>query len=245
MNKYSTKNGIDALNLNRLAYRDYLAARFLLLNDYLIQGATLSSSAIEKYLKIVLSIVGATEPVHLDRIKKLEKAFEKHKITILGELDPLYLNHLGKAYSLRYYDRIQGKKILSVHKWQSLAELDASVHRIESSINISRKDGSKFPTEYDNDCKSKSNHLLEQNHVLLKISKKEFMEREGLCAIISINRNSRELQSRFVGVSPVEYAGKFLQVDDFVIEDKKLTISYNQPAKLSEEAKKKPGIVRD
>ena len=34
-----------------MAYRDYIASRVLINNDYVLQGAILASSAIEKYYK--------------------------------------------------------------------------------------------------------------------------------------------------------------------------------------------------
>jgi len=37
-----------------LAYRDYIAARFLLNNHFIVQGLTLASTAVEKYLKAVI-----------------------------------------------------------------------------------------------------------------------------------------------------------------------------------------------
>lgn len=38
-----------------LAYRDYIAARFLLNNHFIVQGLTLASTAVEKYLKAVIA----------------------------------------------------------------------------------------------------------------------------------------------------------------------------------------------
>ena len=37
-----------------LGYRDYVAARFLLNNHLIIQGLTLASTAVEKYLKALI-----------------------------------------------------------------------------------------------------------------------------------------------------------------------------------------------
>ena len=37
-----------------LGYRDYIAARFLLNNHFIVQGLTLASTAVEKYLKAVI-----------------------------------------------------------------------------------------------------------------------------------------------------------------------------------------------
>ena len=41
-------------SLMDLGYRDYIAARFLLNNKFIIQGLTLASTALEKYLKSLI-----------------------------------------------------------------------------------------------------------------------------------------------------------------------------------------------
>ena len=52
MNKQTQKvlSPMDGLHLMELGYIDYIAARFLLNNDFMQQGITLSSTAVEKYI---------------------------------------------------------------------------------------------------------------------------------------------------------------------------------------------------
>ena len=68
-------------SLNDLAYRDYIAARFLLNNEFVIQGLTLASTAVEKYLKSII-VFHSTENknyhYHFDRLDKLKDVFVKH-----------------------------------------------------------------------------------------------------------------------------------------------------------------------
>jgi HEPN domain-containing protein len=46
-----------ASSLTDLGYRDYIGARFLLNNEFVIQGLTLASTAVEKYLKALIVLV--------------------------------------------------------------------------------------------------------------------------------------------------------------------------------------------
>lgn len=48
-----------------VAYKDYVAARVLLLADLLPQGAVLASTAIEKYIKAILAFRGNVSHGHL------------------------------------------------------------------------------------------------------------------------------------------------------------------------------------
>lgn len=73
MKNDSAKNNLkDAMNLMVLGYRDYIGARFLLNNDYVIQGVTLASTAVEKYLKAILVAHGYSRQVHIEQWKKMK-----------------------------------------------------------------------------------------------------------------------------------------------------------------------------
>ena len=48
----------EAMTWLDLADEDYVAARVLILNDFLIHGAMLSNTAIEKYLKMIPAYFG-------------------------------------------------------------------------------------------------------------------------------------------------------------------------------------------
>ncbi|MDQ1313134.1 MAG: hypothetical protein QG605_1673, partial [Euryarchaeota archaeon] len=114
------------------ADNDYIAARLLLLNDVLaqgsalIQGSSLSNTAIEKYLKALF--------VHLDL--KIPKGFKGHDISNLyGEIKKKgitldisedYLAMLFKSYRLRYPDLNPGDNFI-LCKTKLLVELDRTV----------------------------------------------------------------------------------------------------------------------
>ncbi len=104
-------NGNVAMNFKKTGFKDYKASRFLLQNDFFIQGITLASSSVEKYLKSILVSNGVKKPVHLDKIKELKKAFAKINNNLMDFIDPIFIELLGVAYKLRYYDNYDNEKV--------------------------------------------------------------------------------------------------------------------------------------
>ena len=89
-----------------LGYRDYIASRFLLNNDYILQGTLLASSAVEKYLKAGEALNGKRlNKHHLDSLGQFKSLYSQTPYHMMfNVLDPVFLNILGKAYRYRYYD---------------------------------------------------------------------------------------------------------------------------------------------
>jgi hypothetical protein len=116
---------------------------------------------------------------------------------------------------------------------------------IVNRLAMTNRDGSPLKSEYAVDTETKARRLLDENHVLSGIDKKTLMERDGLCAIICINRNSRELLSHFLGLRPVTYTGTALKVTAFDIRDLKLEVKWNQPVTVSQEHRSPSGQIRD
>jgi len=106
-----------AYSLLSLGYKDYIASRVLLNNGYPMQGLTLASSAIEKYLKVILALNGKTKKemgVHLDRWDKLKALITDCYTDISKFLDERFMILLGKAYQARYYDNLSSPITISL-----------------------------------------------------------------------------------------------------------------------------------
>src|SRR6188474_1578669 len=89
-----------------LGYRDYIAARFLLNNEFIIQGLTLASTAVEKYLKALIIFTSKKKEkynYHLDNFSKLKTILDKNYHDVTKRFDPVFLSILEKAYKIRYY----------------------------------------------------------------------------------------------------------------------------------------------
>ncbi|MFL6351792.1 MAG: HEPN domain-containing protein [Bryobacteraceae bacterium] len=104
------------------ADKDYAAARRLLLNAYLVQGAVLGNTALEKYLKTLFIMLGKKVPRSHD-VVALHESLLKH-LPNLEEISVNFLKVLCKAYRLRYPDDLQIEFSLSLEQPKILTELD-------------------------------------------------------------------------------------------------------------------------
>jgi len=179
-----------AINFFLLAYQDYIASRFLLNNCYYMQGLTLASSAVEKYFKGMLCILGR-EPkrVHLDKINVLKSAFEGTEIYgLLDYLDSAFLEVLSKAYQFRYYDNIQSPSSIGFFVNQILGELDYTICAFETLIQIEGNE-----TQYKQEVKNRNPDLFYNNYILNGWNKKKFMQRKSQAAGFYFNPQKKHV----------------------------------------------------
>lgn len=130
----------------RWADEDYIAARALLLSGSLVQGSAFSNTAIEKYLKAILTCRGLTIPYTHDVVKLYEGAKRS------GDIPPLnegYLRTLVKAYKLRYPDDLDAGFNISLAQVKLLAELDDTVRAVRKGFAFQKPDGAAVQTGLD------------------------------------------------------------------------------------------------
>ncbi|MBI5461290.1 MAG: hypothetical protein HY941_03800 [Gammaproteobacteria bacterium] len=164
-----------ALEFTGLGYKDYIGARALLLEQLPLQGATLGSSAVEKYIKALLAIRGENTQGHL---KKSHISSLKNFLPDLAKkLNMEFLDFLRKCYTLRYTDGLPPDYNLSVYARETLAELDHTVFSMEYQMNFHRSDGAEVITMYRNALKNGNKLLLVENHVLMKEDKSHFLSK--------------------------------------------------------------------
>ena len=212
-------NPRDAKHFQMLGFRDYEAARRLLLSDLLLQGATLASTALEKYLKCLLAIKGSRINLHLDAAEKFIKGFEQKGIDIFSDLDPVFVETLSKAYRLRYYDTAE-KTIFGFYKWQLLGELDSTVDLLESRISQRRENGEIVKSTYQLAVEENSQNVIEENHVLLKIDKKDYMERIGPALMLRVDDAYGEIKVGAKAIGAKSYEGRISSLVDIKIGGK-------------------------
>lgn len=162
----------DASALVGLGYRDYIAARVLLNNELIIQGLTLASTAVEKYLKAVIVLTLKEKErfnYHFDRIEKLQDILDRNHHDMTKKLDPVFVSILEKAFKIRYYDNLKGPLTIGLYLNQFIGELDQTIYNLENLINLG--------LVYRQAVKSKDSHLFENNFILNKQDKKQFMEK--------------------------------------------------------------------
>lgn len=198
----------DGLHYRSLGLRDYLGARCLLLNGLHIQGATLASTALEKYLKCILATTHVKANVHLDQLQQFKNLAVRQGITLFDELDPVFVETLSKAYRLRYYDTIE-VQVFGFLMWQLLGELDATVALIESRLTIGTANGNPALNPYHSAIDERDPSICAENHVVLSLSKKEFMEWSGPAVMLTVGGNNDELLiTASEGMAVANYDGR-------------------------------------
>lgn len=169
------------LGFLRMAYKDYIAARVLLNRGYTLQGVIIASTAIEKYFKATLTLFSDKPAnVHMDRFELIKKAIEDIGFGVLIEkIDPLFIEILGKAYRLRYYDNVTEPITIGFFKNQFIGELDGTIELFERLFTITNGDANEqilTPLKQDYNV-SQNPDLSENNWVTTKEkNKKLFME---------------------------------------------------------------------
>jgi HEPN domain-containing protein len=202
-----------------LGYRDYIAARFLLNNQFIIQGLTLASTAVEKYLKSLL-LFNLNERewynYHFDRIEKLQDLLDKHYFDVTEEFDPVFLSILERAFKIRYYDGLKQPMEFGFYLNQFIGELDNTINLLETSLGPDISLNSLTP--YKRAVQSKDQYLFENNYVLTGQDKKTFMEKPTIAFSIHIYISSlTHTEQPLIGtdITPPVYEGQLSIFSDF------------------------------
>jgi HEPN domain-containing protein len=145
----------------RWADKDYVAARRLLLNAYLPQGAALGNTALEKYFKTLFMILGKKVP-RSHNVVALHEGLLKH-FPNLEEVTVNFLKVLCKAYRLRYPDNLEVEFSVSLGQPKILTELDRTVHHIRRGFSFSKLSGKPITTLIDPMIKRNDPDLVDAN----------------------------------------------------------------------------------
>ena len=162
-----TEKQLKGSTLVDLGYRDYIAARFLLNHRFIIQGLTLASTAIEKYLKALIVFTSNKQEkynVHLDNIGKLKNILQKNNCDVFKNFDPIFIKILEDVYKIRYYDTLKKPVTMGFYLNQFIGELDHNIYLMETSINPEISLNSLTP--YKRAVKNKDPNLWKNNFIL-------------------------------------------------------------------------------
>lgn len=177
------------------AYKDYIAARVLLLADLLPQGAVLASTTIEKYMKAILAFRGNASHGHLkaaqfNSLKNFDAELGKQ---INGEFIAL----LQKSYQLRYLDDLVPNFNLVIADREFLAELDWTAMTIHTRFH-QEVNGQAVASLVQHQLAAKDHRLLTRNHVVAGLEKQEFIAQEPQ-RVYAVRRcaNGSHMESNF------------------------------------------------
>lgn len=202
-----------------LAYRDYIAARFLLNNEFVIQGLTLASAAVEKYLKSIIvfhSVENKNYYYHFDNLHKLKNAL-LNIYDITETFDPVFLSILEKAYKIRYYDKLKEPILIGIYLNQFIGELDATIFNLEAFIMKTQNGNNRF-SNYWRAIEKNDPNLFLNNYVLCQQDKKEFMETPGFAFSIHIKAGTSAMGFEKTVTSKeiaAKYDGHLATFDEF------------------------------
>lgn len=202
-----------------LGYRDYIAARFLLNNHLIVQGLTLASTSVEKYLKalIVFNLKKRERyNYHLDRFESLKKLLSKVNNDVTVEFDSVFLEILQNAFKIRYYDRIEKPIFMGFYINQLIGELDYTIDFMERFIAKSQN-GDESMSAYNKAVKNNDSHLYENNFILSKENKKDFMEKPDIGFSILIRMGAVVQNEKIVkgGITQNKYEGQISKFTEF------------------------------
>lgn len=212
--------GTNAYSLIVLGYRDYIAARVLLNRNYIVQGLTLASTAVEKYIKVLLVANGLTKSqinVHLDKLDKLKAALSSCYYDITQKIDDRFLSILGKVYSIRYYDDIKQPVTIGFFVNQFVGELDYVINLFETIVitGLRNEHGNLISTPYHQAISDKDKDLFENNYILNGLSKKEHMEKEDTGFAIHVHPDTLAHGELTVTATKIknEYDGRIWEIN--------------------------------
>lgn len=210
---------INGNTLVDLGYRDYIAARFLLNHEFVVQGLTLASTAIEKYLKSIIVITSNYKErynYHMDNLSKLKTILSKLNHDVTKLFDSVFLEILENVYKIRYYDRIEKPIFIGLYLNQFIGELDQTIDFLENYV-MKVQGLTNTITPYQRAIRNNDPNLFDNNFVLRKQDKKEFMETPDCGFSISIQINSSNQIVKVVKSENLrnEYDGKLKVFDEF------------------------------
>jgi HEPN domain-containing protein len=190
------------------AFKDYIAARVLLLDDLLPQAAVLASTAIEKYLKALLAFRGNESHGHLkaaqfNALKNFDPEFAK-------QLNPQFLELLQKCYKLRYPDDLPTGFNLLIADREFLAELDLTALTLHHSFNLKR-DQQPLPTAFTQAKQNGDRRLLDDNFILNEIDKQEFIGAAAQRCYAVRNRGAAGSLEALFTITPRPSDGQFMR----------------------------------
>jgi HEPN domain-containing protein len=154
-------------------FNDYAAARVLLLNGLLQQGAILASTAVEKYFKAMLATHGNESRGHLKKAQW--KAVHNKYPNLFVKLNISFLELCQKCYLLRYTEDVPHHFNVAIAAREFLAELDHTLLLMERTLVRANEAGQPVKTRFEQMMESKDERLLKENHVLVQQVKEAFV----------------------------------------------------------------------
>lgn len=201
-------NAQDVIDFLNMSFSDYLGARVLLNNNLLLQGAILASTSIEKCLKAIAASRGNICNGHLKQAHlRILENFDKK---LYDTLNLSFLKFLIKSYKMRYLDHLKDGFTLHISRKQFLAELDFTIFEIFKRFHFKSTKRGTIKLMYQELIENKDPKLYNNNYILKKISRNEFVKEQDYCYGV-LKDHKMGLMEVFYEAEKVNDDGNFLK----------------------------------
>jgi HEPN domain-containing protein len=176
LHKVTGDQALKVLHWLTWADSDYLAARRLLLDGLLVQGASLANTSIEKYLKALL----AFQNKKVIRGHKPLEIYNKVKEGSSLRLDETFLGLLEKSYEMRYPDDLEEGYNIVLSQALLIDALDQSAKSITDRIAMKKNSGEPAKRNLDLLIEQRNSQLFSMNTALGTITKDALLTQPSL-----------------------------------------------------------------
>jgi HEPN domain-containing protein len=163
------------IGLKHSAYKDYVAARILFLNEQLHQAAIFANTCVEKELKACLYSLGVDCKIQHNTFK-IFNLLRNHDSETFNKLNAEFIKVLSKIYESRYHESLSPGYNFVIIKRKFLAELDYTYSVLERKVRfkIKRFAGEPPKTNYEIDVLNKFPIVTKDNYLFEK-SKEQYL----------------------------------------------------------------------
>jgi len=181
-------------------FQDYIGSRLLLNHSLLLQGATLASTAVEKYVKALLSARNQKAFGHLNEWSSAGII----RIATELSLNPDFFALLQQIYRMRYIDDLKAPVSFAIERSKFLAELDQTVASLNNAVEFRR--GNERIDPYKSESEAARKELLENNIMFSGKGKAEYLQRPDLAEAFYIDTSLEILSCVVTGWIPIDLA---------------------------------------
>lgn len=176
---------------------DYIAARRLLPQDSLLEGATFSTTAVEKYLKAILCLANIDIPTGFKghNLRLLKARLKSRGIALL--ISDQYLDLLFKLYQAGYPQDLPVGYNYAINRTKLLVELDYTVFEIRKGFSITGPN-EPIETELDRLAKRHDPCLVERNCYFGTADRKQLFREDTFCMDMRVFPNKNPISVTYV-----------------------------------------------
>ncbi len=190
------KSGKKIVGLKSTSYREYLAARVLMNNNFVQQGVILMNTCLEKQIKAYLLTRGCKINIQHNCDKLLTLLNQKYKELNL-HLNQDFFKTISKVYLSRYYEQLNPGYNFVILRRKFLAEFDYIFPILDRLVTIKLELNKTAESLYEMDRIANNQNLFTENYILNKWDKTEFLQQRDFVHEFRILNNHGILEALY------------------------------------------------